>query len=417
MQFVGFYSSLAFVVIVILSYMDLRTTSKKLLLVFLIFFTSLVFSFNLLIDRRNDNSGYTELARSFLNGRVYLMHISKNEDYAFYNSKHYLHQGPFPALVLLPLVATFDLIGIPFYQSYFQIVLFLGTFYLIYRVAKRFGFSKEDSSYLAFAFCFASVYQSLLLISLSSFLAQIFCVFLLFLVVNEFLGRRRYFVIGVICSFVFATRFTAGLISLFFVVELVTNKEYTLRKRIVYLGQFLVPIIMVGFFLILYNYARFGNVFDFGYTKAIAPSFPEKSTSFLFNIKNIPSNFYTYFFKTLKLSFITFEIPYLQVVFPGTSFFITSPVFLHLFKLKLKNRLEKLFIFTIAIILLILLSYKFSGWIQVGPRYMLDIMPFMFILLLYSFHGLALSVRMKSLILVSSVFNFYLFLTVFLPLS
>lgn len=135
-------------------------------------------------------------------------------------------------------------------------------------------------------------------------------------------------------------------------------------------------------------------------------------------------NFYYYFVNTFKIHFessrdlmlskIFSTVPNIKVVEPGTSFFIVSPFFLNVFRANFKKRIVGISLVPIFTILIVLLAYYSPGWVQVGPRYMIDVLPFIFILLLHSFKSRRLSLKAKFLILFSSIFNFYLFLTIFL---
>lgn len=391
-----------------------------LVVVFLIIFTTLVLLFNLGIGYIGDFSGYTELARSFIGGRLDLTHTSIQEDYAFYNSKYYLHQGPAPAVLLTPFVFLSDLIGIQFQQSLLHITVFVGAMYLCFKIAKLFKYRTEDSLYFSYAFGLASVYQAISLIPFSSYVSQSVGVFFMLLSIYEFLRKRRYFLIGIYFSFVLATRLTMGLAIIFFVAEILTDKKCRFKQKRNNLVKFFLPFTVTVVTLLLYNYLRFGDWLDNGYSKV--PGVPRGIS--LFELKNIPINFYYYFIRTLGVSFAANQleviskliprVPFLRVSEPGTSFFVVSPIFLYIFRTNLKNRIARLSLLPIIIVSIVTLAYYSPGWVQVGPRYMIDVLPFIFLLLIHSFKSLRLSVKAKLLILISSFFNFYLFLSTFL---
>ena|SRR3989344_5482705 len=400
--------------------MKLTRYSSALILVCLVMFTVLVLLFNLYMSLLGDFSGYTELARSLINKRLDLTHISIQEDYATYDSKYYLHQGPFPAVLLIPFVFVSDLIKIQFQQSFLHFFVFLGTLFICFKIARLFKYGDEDSFYFAYAFCLSSVYQSVSIIPISPYLSQVVSVFFTLLAIYEFLVKRRYFLVGLYSSFALTTRSISGLVIIFFIIEILTNKRYEFRKRVLSLFKLLFPYTLAIISLMLYNQIRFMNPFDSGYMKVT--TLPLISS--LFSLSYIPMNFYYYFVNTFKIHFessrdlmlskIFSIVPNIKVVEPGTSFFIVSPFFLNVFRANFKKRIVGISLVPIFTILIVLLAYYSPGWVQVGPRYMIDVLPFIFILLLHSFKSRRLSLKAKFLILFSSIFNFYLFLTIFL---
>lgn len=393
----------------------LGTWSGKFLASFFIIFILVTFAFNFVVGPLNNLSGYSQLASSFLQGKLYLDSIPNTEDAVIYNSKYFIQLGPFPALVLMPGVFIFNLFKITFYQGYFQFFVTLGILYLAYKLARIYKYKNEDSLYLSYAFCFASVYQVVALITWSSYFAHSVSVFLGMLAIFEFLTKKRYFFIGLLFALVFATRPIAGLGIIFFVIEIMVRRKLRSQSKFMSLSKLFSPVFSMAILLLLYNKARFGDILDNGYTR----TFTRKSVSMdnfpsiLFNVKNFLSNLYLYLLRlpSFKIAGI-FPVPFVN--YPGVSFFVTSPIFFNIFKLNFRDKLTKLFIIPIFVILLPLLSYYWSGWIQVGPRYLLDLLPFVFLLLLLSFRRRRLSKFTKFIILVSSAFNFYLFLTVFL---
>src|SRR3990172_5653509 len=198
--------------------MEHRHYSSKLILIFLIIFTSLILIFNLYINVIGDFSGYTELARSFINKRLYLVHTSIQEDYVLYDGKYYLHQGPTPAILLIPFV-------------------FFGALFICFRISKSFKYNTKDSLYLAYAFCLASVYQSISVIPISSYLSQSVGVFFVLLAIYEFLVKKRYFVIGFFSALALASRFITGLTIMFFIFEIFLNPKYRLREKFAKLAK------------------------------------------------------------------------------------------------------------------------------------------------------------------------------------
>jgi hypothetical protein len=144
----------------------------------------------------------------------------------------------------------------------------------------------------------------------------------------------------------------------------------------------------------------------------------------LFRLRNIPTNLYYYFVKgpdpviqelsgTLGNKFpYILKPPYIKVANPGVSFFVVAPIFLYVFRSRLRQRMAAHALLAVLCVLIFLLSYYWNGWFQVGPRYMLDVLPFAYLLLLFSFPDFKLSGFAQLLIVASAFFNLYLLSTV-----
>ncbi len=395
---------------------------KKPTLIFFILLFFLIFGFNLALKT---GEHFSLLASSLLRGRMDL-DISSLPDTVFWNGKYYLPLGPFPALLLVPFVKVFESLGLFFRASYLHVFFVILTFIFCMKIAREFKYNKQDAQILAFAFCFASVYQAVSLITFATYFSQVISVFLLLASIYLFLkGKRRYFLIGTLFAFIFMTRFTAGLGVIFFIYEIITNSNHHIYQKIKNLLALLSPVIVSGILLLGYNWLRFGNIFNNGYLWThnwyyTREEFSEFVNHGLFSIKNIPTNIYYYFIKTPDPIFVDKPLlrtiyylkpPFIKVGFPSTSFFIVSPIFLYLFKADLHKRLVRISLLPIIVILPLLLSFYYSGWVQVGPRYMLDLLPFAYLILLTSFRKRYLTRKTKYLIFASAAFNFYLFLS------
>jgi hypothetical protein len=393
---------------------------KPFFTLFLLLFLGTAFYTNVIFTNEQQ---YVYLAKSFLQGKVYFTQLPGTwEDVVLYKGKYYWHQGPFPAIALMPFVFVAQLFHVFFYQGYLQFFLTLGIFYLCYWLAKYYKYSREDGLFLAFAFCFASVYQIVSMVSWVWYFVQAITVLLLFLALYEYFTKRRYVVIGLLYAAVFASRFTAGLTIIFFLLALLKEKKPSIKK-VAALSQLVVPLFLCGLLLLSYNYVRFGDVFNNGYMMnnnmfSESRGSYERDNHGLFKISNIPTNIYYYFIKTLDPVLIPvqtlwgntyiLEAPYVTVKYPGTSFFVVSPVFLYMFRNKLKSQVSRYALVAVIAVLIPLMLYYWPGWWQVGPRYLLDLLPFGYVLLLEGFEKRKLSRGVKILICISTLFDLYL---------
>jgi hypothetical protein len=378
---------------------------------------AVVFGFNLTVSV---DQQFSYLAESFLQGKTYfLAPPASGYDTVFFQGKYYWPLGPFPAVLLLPFVLVFRSFGLFFFQSYLHVFLVLGVFYLFFKIARRVGYSADDAGFLAFAFCFASAFLGIAIYSGSWYFAQVVAVFLVTLALLEYLGKKRFWIIGTLMGLAFMTRVTAALNILFFVMG-VAVVDTKLRKKISAIAALSFPVLVGLAALALYNHARFGNWLEQGYSLQILDGAAARARSYgVMSLVHVPGNlFYFLFAGPLPVTFDNvsqvLKFPYLRANPWGMSLFITSPYFLYLFSLKYDDLISKQLLFSIAVVASCIFTYYGIGNVQFGYRYSLDFLPFLFFLLIRNYRNERpeLSPAFKKVILLTALTNCYLVLTV-----
>lgn len=405
--------------------MDYVPYLKRLVLAWVLatfFLTTFVFNLSITSGQQ-----YWHLADAFLHGKLYFLEdVGTWEDAVFYKGHDYWHEGPFPAIILMPAVLFKNFAGIIVSQGAIHFIITLFVFFLCFKLSRKYRYSKIDALLLAFAFCFASVYQLIAFIPWSWYFLQNVTVLLLFLSLWEYFGKRRYWIIGTLFACIFASRFSAGLgIGFFIAAILISGLPF--KQKATQLIHLLMPVVVCGILLLSYNVLRFGDMFDNGFLRSNDHTLTEDQRYEqmhygLFQLRNIPTNIYYYFiksvdpvteeYKSLWGNTYILTPPYIRVAFPGTSFFVVAPIFLYCLKVSWKKRLNKLLLIPILCILSLLMLYYWPGWRQVGPRYLLDLLPFAYLLLLSSFKNAQLSRLAIFIIVISALIDFYLFYTV-----
>lgn len=390
-------------------------------LILLFFVVTIVFS------TTPSHQQFSYLAQSFLNGKLYFMENAGSlHDVANFNGHSFWPLGPFPALLLMPFMYIFGLVGVFFLQGYLQIFLVIAIFYFCFKLARGFNFSKNNSLYLAFAFTFASQFIGVAILPISWYFAHTVTVFLLFFALNEYFGKKRYWLIGLLMGFVALTRLTAGVGIIFFLMgTLFSPAEDGNSSKTKKFLQLIIPFIATLGLLGLYNYLRFGNFLEGGYSyQALIPSLSKARDYGLMSLVHVPGNLFYAFLSTPLPVFRdsisrVLQFPFLQANPWGTGIFVTSPYLLYLFFLEYKDRVSKMLLATIALIAIPIFLYYGIGYAQFGYRYALDFMPFLFLLFIrnYSMKHSALSLSLKILIIISAILNFYLYFTFLATIS
>jgi hypothetical protein len=413
---------------------NIRTKLKLIKPEYLVLVFALLLSFSVNMVVRGENQ-FSLLSKQFLEGKLYLPGVVG--DAVLYEGRYYWPLGPFPALLTLPFsLFTLPLFSVPMPHGILNFLMVLAILFLITRISLKFGFSKDGGLWVSTAVVFASVFIVSALMPWSWYFSQTIAFLFGLLALDEYAGKNRVFLIGLYHSFMFMTRFTSGFGILFYVLSTFLSK-HTIKKKLHRLVLMSIPVVFAGVLLLSYNYARFHNAFDNGYTTANNWEtnynfFSYESINYgLFSLMNIPTNLYYYFinvpapvletvegfkrniFKTEESMIVHLVPPYIKVNSPGVSFFVVSPIFLLIFKNKLKSKNSRLALITSGFILIFLLTYYWTGWTQVGPRYMIDLLPFLLILFLESFDLKKISLKQKIIISMSALFNVYLFFSVY----
>jgi hypothetical protein len=358
---------------------------------------------NLVLD--NKYQQYRFLAESFLAARLDFVEMpgSSWDDTALFDGAHYWPLGSFPAVLLMPFVFISRLLGTTFPQGYLTFALAIWTFYLVFRLAKRFGVEGEEPTWLALAFVGSSSYLAMALVPWSWHLAHIVAVWLLMLTIHEYLGKRRWPLIGLILGLVYASRPTAALNTLFFSVALLGG-DYSRRTKLISSTHFFGCFLTIVLLVMCYNGARFGSPFESGYNYQVGV----KPDGPLIGPWNIPTNLRVFL---IGLPIQIDDFPFFAADPFGMSFLVVSP-WLLLVRPQRWNWQDSLLMGNMAAIILVLLCWWSTGSNQMGYRFSLDFLPLLLWLLLRT-NAISLHPLFKIAVSVSVLLNFYFLTTVF----
>lgn len=370
---------------------------------------------------------FSLLAQSFLYGQLNFRQWigGLGQDPVLYHGKIYWDEGPLPAILITPFMAVFEAFHYFFWQGYLTWLLILGVAFFVFRLARKIGFSKEDSLFLMFGFCLGSVFIGVSSVSSSWFFAQVLTTLLLFAGLYEyFRGSRRWWLLGIICGLLLMTRGTAAVLLLFFLLELWRGKVVIKGHKLKKLAELCLPVIAAGAFLGLYNFLRFHNPLNGGYMyQLLYPSAIASRDYGLFSLAHIPAGLYSALLRAPTPVLVnsgswTLKFPFIKNNIYGMSIFITSPYLLALFfnKWSSFDRRARHLLLTAVVCALFVFAFFGLGMIQLGSRYTLDFLPELFVLfmLVYFKNHRRLSTGMKFTLIASGVLNFYLLMSLLL---
>lgn len=327
---------------------------------------------------------YTCFAQSLLHGRLTLPPMDSYGDMIFYHGSYYLPYPPLPSIILAPFVALFgegrvNTVAI-------ATIMACISLYLMYRIFLRLQLVQHYYNWMILAVIFGTGYWFALFTShhvyafahITSFLFQL-------LVINEILGKRRWWLVGFFigCSF-FTRQFTIfyAVFALGYMLYLhQSGKEKIRIKDVAALCG------SIGFFIALYlayNYARFGNLFDTGYQHIIYIGVLKErvQTYGVFSIKYFLFNLYSFLIKGFNIEFQ--GNTYLSIKdmdLWGTSLLAASPFLVASVKAEWPRILKISAWLTILLILSGQLFYHNNGFHQINTsRFSLDFLPLLVVL-------------------------------------
>lgn len=355
---------------------------------------------------------FNPLAQSILHFRLDVQNLGTTYDLSFYNGKWYGPWGVIPSLILIP----FQLIKGRFIPVFYLSVFFASLnsvliYFLLHRIKKDFLPELSKFSIFVFLLFFAfgtaqfyvgtlgSVWHADQIVT--SFLGTL-GIFIIFRKERKFL---HYF-LSIFCfSLSLLGRPTIALLNvlpimLYFYDSLVKRKLISLsRIQAIFIKEILLlcmPLLAISIIFFLYNFVRFGNIFEYGFSYIHESPYLEKlrEQNGAFSIKNVPQNFW----------YMLFEIPGISlsdkfnfnINLKGNSiFFISSPFLAGFLAFPIIKKGKKFvfqpliaFLWLTAIITILpsLMHYS-SGWMQFGYRYSLDITVLLLLLSIFGIKG------------------------------
>jgi len=330
------------------------------------------------------NNPYTLFAESLLHGNLTLPPTASYGDLIYYQGHYYLPYPPLPSLLLLPFVVLFG--GGHVNTVAIATLMACISLYLIYKIFTRLQIIQDYFNWLVLAIIFGTGYWFALFTShhvyafahITSFLFQL-------LLINELLGRRRWWLAGIYIGCSFLTRqFTIFYIVFAFGYMLYLHRS---QKEKFQLKQLVALCASVSFFValyLLYNYLRFGNAFSTGYEHIIFIGvLKERVDQYgIFNIRYFLFNLYSFLIKGFNIDFEGNTYLHIKDMdLWGTSLLSASPFLIVSLKAKWPKILKVSAWLTIAIILTGQLFYHNNGFHQVNTsRFALDFLPLLFVL-------------------------------------
>ncbi len=330
------------------------------------------------------------LADAFLHGRTSISVVLGPNDVIYFNNQVYVPFAPFPAIVLMPLVALIGPVTADQWETGINAGLAAFVVLLAWWVAGRIGASRlRDRLALAILLGFSTQVWWVTTRGGVWHTGHLVAMILTLVLLAEMFGRRRALLMGLLVGMAFLTRapvaFAAPAVALWLIPDDVplTPRRAAVRAWLgrlpwpdwVLLGLGLLP--SLGFFF-WYNVVRFGSPLESGYALATLPEWLQvQRAQGLFSLSHVAMNI-DYLFQ--KVPALIPDFPYFRPDGLGMSVFITSPALLLAVRSPWRERRSWWLLLAAVLVLIPTLLYYGGGWLQYGYRYFLDSIPFVWAL-------------------------------------
>ena len=317
------------------------------------------------------------IADAFLNGRFELQNPpSWHNDVAIVDGRKYGIYGPVPAVLLLPFVA---IAGLSAPEGFLNLVIAALGVVIFWKVLSKLGFDQKFKIWLTGFFAFGTLHFFSAAHDQTWWFTYIVASFFLLLTINELLGKKRGFLIGLAIGAAYATR-AETVFALIFALLLINFPKTSLRNSLFLFLGFLLPFTLVSY----YNFARFGNIANSGYSNFVLREPGAQIPYGLFDIRYFPANFYTYFLAGPE---IIPNFPYLRPPWMGMSILLISPAFFYILKAIKKEPLATGVIITTVLMSVPSLTYYLPGWTEFGWKHSVVFTPFLVLLTALGMEG------------------------------
>lgn len=381
---------------------------KNIFQFLLIFGAMVLFTMNVLIPHGQQH--FVQLAQAFIQGKLYFLSTAKYlGDSVMFQGQFYWPLGPLPAIILIPFVIIW---GDKIQQGYIQFFAIALVFFLLFKIAKKITGDQKKSLWLSFGYIFSTAFVGIALWPWSWQFGQIIANVFIIYALYEYLHKKSWLLIGICIGLAMGARFHLLIAALFFALSILFTPTIK-KEKLINLSKLIFPIIINLVILLIYNFLRFHNFFEQGYSFQYLdnPFLLINRQHGLWSLAHIPANIYYFFIKSPEGIFIPntqiLQFPYIRANPWGLSIIFTSPMFFWLIKAPWKNKNVLFAALTTCLLAFAIFGYYGIGWRQYGYRYAIDFYPFLFLILAFAVRQ-SRSLLFKIIIIFSYFFNLYL---------
>ncbi len=326
-----------------------------------------------LLESSSYNS-YTRQALAWRQGQMYLPENVPWLELAVYEGRYWVSFPPVPSLFMLPLTFVF---GINTPDNLVMLALVLLSVTAVYLTLRKRGYGKNASAFISTGVVLGCNLFNLSMEGAVWYMAQSFAFCLCMFSILALLKRRFGLALALVALALGCRPFSVLLvlpIAYLYFAERLKDRSVRPLKRAQNLVKTLLPALIIGLALMLYNYVRFKNPFEFGHS--YLPEFNrgelQFSTSFIGrNLKGL-----------MQLVGFDGEARLTYTIFNGFCPLLANPIFILLFIeigiCFFRREWSPMKLITLSALILnffFLLCHRTFGGFQFGARYTVDLIP------------------------------------------
>ncbi|MEO6579015.1 MAG: hypothetical protein ABIO99_08985 [Candidatus Limnocylindria bacterium] len=359
----------------------------------------------LTVSERVTLDSFLPLASSFVEGRLHIaepmpwLELVPRDGGGFYSPF-----PPMPGIVLIPFVALF---GPGFDQGIATALFGAANVALVLLLLRGIGTNRRIAMWLTAAFAFGTVHWWAAGTGTVWLHAQIVAVLFALLAMNLAVRVRMPLLAGLLLGCAAASRLPVGLTLPIYLAlylgaarfdRLVRPSPSQWRAAAVFVAGVAVPAALVA----VYNLARFGSPFEFGY--GLIPGVLDEPwyANGLLSIDYVPRHIHLIFMRGPDY---VDQAPWFRPNWTGMSLLLTTPILLWLVKARSGWLVAAAWV-AIGLGMVPDLLHGAPGFAQFGYRFILDVMPVMLLLLGLVFRD-RISIPARAAILIGIVVNAY----------
>lgn len=356
----------------------------------------------------NPYNNYSYLSQAWLDGHLYVDGMPDYLESVNFMGHQYMHFAPGVSLLCLPFVALFGIQG--FNCSILAIFLGACNAVLAVSVVKNLKITKrvQDNYWLAAMLVLGTVHFFCAAVGSSWFLGHVSTLFFLllafyFLTKDPKKDKNKYILIFLSGLF-FGLAVTCRLATLaggfFFLGYIWFKKDYDKKTKLKMFLALALGAAIFGSLYMIYNYARFGNIMDMGYTLTYLKDFHRQEYNALQAApieqqKELLSHYTDVCGGPLQLKFIPYNLYSIFCMAPGfdqencklipmvtgLAITFTSPMLYYGVCADVKKKMTwVLWLSTLLTAIPFLMNYG-NGTAQFGMRYSMDFTPYIWLLM------------------------------------
>ncbi len=356
---------------------------------------------------------YIYLIDSFFHGHTSI-DSPIHYDLSLFKNNYYMYWGPEPVLFILPFYLLWHLQASDVLYTVIGGLMNVALFYFVIQEFKKYfaiSISLIAEIFLLLSFAFASPNFFLSLYGNVWYTGQIFAIsylLLFYLFYFKFLNNKKYYQLLLCITFfclAWLSRYTLLFHSILFIYLFMQYKNSGSALQIQKVWSLALLVLTFVCLIPLYNYLRFHNMLETGvrFQMGATRYNPIVRSNAILSIHYILYNIHYYFLNSVQFSRIGYPV---VIDTEGNSIFSVYPALL-LLPVVVFSRIERdkkrfafLIIGAIVVILtlIFLLLYFATGWVQFGSRYFFDIVPLLFLMLIFVLPSIPIYVQLAVLV-------------------